>query len=486
MSNKNLALMAHLLRRAGFGASRDELEEYAARGYDAVVDDLLDPERVPEPIEEDLLRRYLMSLNIEDKTRSNLWDGQTPGCDAPGSAAWIYRMVHSKWPLQEKVALFWHHVFATSVNKSAHGHSSAAQIDMFHRNGMGDLRTILTDLAKDPAMIYWLDNHENHKGEVNENWGRELLELFSMGVGNYTEDDVQMASRAFTGWTHAQVHPTYPYGRFPAKFVYREDDHDDGVKTFLGETGRFNGEDIIDIIVKQPATARFISRHLYNFFVADEPPVPAWPETSPQDPEAIDTLVETYFDSNGSIRSMLRVLFNSDFFKEARFKKVKSPVELVAGTIKLVGSHREPWKFYNNPPLIELHYLTNAMGQGLQLPPTVEGWHTGHEWIDGGSLNDRVNFAVDEVADSTKPGIHSIINRLSANGGVLSPQEFVDRCLDLTGPLPVGKETSEALLEYAESGGELRFGSEAEREESSARVVRMLQLIVASIEYQFA
>ena len=484
MSNNDLALMAHLLRRAGFGASRDELEEYAARGYDAVVDDLLDPERVPEPVEEDLLRRYLMSLNIEDKSRSTLWDGQIPGSDAPGSAAWIYRMVHSKWPLQEKVALFWHHVFATSSSKSAHGPSSAAQIDMFHRNGMDDLRTILTDLAKDPAMIYWLDNQENHKEEVNENWGRELLELFSMGVGNYTEDDVQMASRAFTGWTYAQPIPKSPYGRFPARFLYREDDHDEGVKTFLGETGRFNGEDIIDIIVKQPATARFISRHLYNFFVADEPPVPVWPEAAPQDPQAIDTLVETYFDSGGNIRSVLRVLFNSDFFKEARFKKVKSPVELVAGTVKLAGTYRDPWSFFD-PPLMGLHFLTKAMGQTLMQPPTVEGWHTGQEWIDGGSLNERVNFAVDEVSDFTRPGIQAIINRLSNNGGVLSPPEFVDRSLDLIGPLTVGKETQGALLEYAESGGELRFGSEAEREESSARVARMLQLIVASIEYQF-
>ena len=357
-------------------------------------------------------------------------------------------------------------------------------LDMFCRNGMDDLRTILMDLSKDPAMIHWLDNQENHKEEVNENWGRELLELFSMGVGNYTEDDVQMASRAFTGWTFTQPIPIYPYSRYPSEFLYREDDHDDSVKTFLGETGQFNGEDIIEIIARQPATAKFISRHLYNFFVADEPPVPVWPEAAPQDPQAIDTLVETYFDSGGNIRSMLRVLFNSDFFKEARFKKVKSPVELVAGTVKLAGTYRDPWSFFD-PPLMGLHFLTKAMGQTLMHPPTVEGWHTGQEWIDGGSLNERVNFAVDEVSDFARPGIQAIINRLSNNGGVLSPPEFVDRSLDLIGPLTVGKETQEALLEYAESGGELRFGSEAEREESSARVARMLQLIVASIEYQF-
>ena len=471
MPDKDLALMAHLLRRAGFGASRDELEEYAAKGYEAVVEDLLHPERFPQPIGEDLVRRYFMDVNC-------------PNVYVPWSAVWIYRMIHTRRPLHEKIALFWHHVFATSLGKSEHAPSSLAQIDMFYRNGMDDLRTILTGLSKDPAMIHWLDNQENHKEEVNENWGRELLELFSMGVGNYTEDDVQMASRAFTGWTFTQPIPIYPYSRYPSEFLYREDDHDDSVKTFLGETGRFNGDDIIDITVKQPATARFIARHLYNFFVADEPPVPVWPEAAPQDPEAIDTLVETYFDCGGNMRTVLRALFNSDFFKEARFKKVKSPVELVAGTVKLAGTYRDPWAFFD-PPLMGLHFVAKAMGQTLMQPPTVEGWHTGHEWIDGGSLNERVNFAVDEVSDFTRPGIQAIINRLSNNGGDLSPPEFVERSLDLIGPLTVGNETQAALLEYAESGGELRFGTEAEREESSARVARMLQLIVASIEYQF-
>ena len=465
MPDSDLHLIAHLMRRAGFGATRDELEAHAAKGYEAAVEGLLHPERSPD-VEEDVLRRYYGGPE-ENPTLA--------------AAVWIYRMVNTQRPLQEKMALFCHHLFATGDSKLEHIPSLVTQIEMFRRLGLSDLRTVLTELSQDPAMICWLDNNENRKGEPNENYGRELLELFSMGVGNYTEEDLKMAARAFTGWTFAQPIPLYTQGRYPAEFEYREGDHDDGVKTFLGETGRFNGEDIIDIIVKQPATARFIARHLYNFFVADEPQVPAWNETPTQDPEAIDALVKAYFDSDGDMRAILGVLFNSDFFKEARFKRVKSPAELVAGILKLVGTYRFP-----DLGIESYSGATSLMGQTLLDPPTVEGWHTGREWIDGGTLNERVNFAVNEVGDVTKPGVQAIISRLSSNGGALSPSEFVDRCLDLLGPLDVGSETKNALVRYAESGKELRFDSEVQREQSASRVGRMLQLIVASKEYQLA
>ena len=467
MPDQDIALIAHLMRRAGFGATRGELEQYVAKDYEDLVEDLLHPDRFPD-VEEDVLRRYQLELTYQDSL-------------PPWAAHWIYRMINSKAPLQEKIALFWHQVFATGWYKSEHTPSSIAQIEGFRRHGMSDLGTILLDLSKDPAMNYWLDNCENHNGQPNENYGRELLELFSMGVGNYTEQDIKMAARAFTGWTFTQPIPLYPFGYYSSEFEYRPKDHDDGVKTFLGETGRFNGEDIIDIVVKQPATARFIARHLYNFFVADEPQVPAWELEPPQDPDAVDSLVETYFESGGEIRAMLRTLFNSEFFKQARHMKVKSPAELVVGTIKLAGTHRFP-----EQGLVELNTATTVMGQQLMNPPTVEGWHTGKEWIDGGTLNERVNFAVNQVGDSAKPGIQDIIARLGSHGAPLSPEAFVDRCLDLAGPLEVGGDTRDGLVRYASAAGELRLDNEADREAGAARVVRMLQLIVAAREYQFA
>ncbi len=465
----DLPLIAHLMRRAGFGAARDELEALAKRSYADIVEDLLHPERFPD-VPDDVLTRYWLELNNPDSVE-------------PWNTRWVYRMVNTRRPLEEKMALFWHHVFATSVGKSEHGPSAKTQIELFRRNALADVRSALLGLARDPAMLHWLDNSENFSDRPNENWGRELLELFSMGVGNYTEQDIKMASRAFTGWTFTQPIPLDPYGRYPSEFVYRAADHDDSEKTFLGETGRFDGEDIIDIIARQPATARFISRHLYNFFVADEPQVPSWNDTPPQDPRAIDTLVGAYFESNGDARAMLRTLFHSDFFKRARFEKVKSPAELVAGTLKLAGGYDFP-----APALHAAPAAAALMGQRLMTPPTVEGWHTGREWIDGGTLSERVNFAVNEFADSSKPGIRAIADRLAADAGgaPIPPVEFVDGALDLMGQMRVDAQTREALIDYARAGGDLRFDSDAERETSRERVGRMAQFISASIEYQFA
>ncbi len=468
MADDRLALMAHLLRRAGFGASQDELEAYASRPYDEVVDELVHPERQP-PLEEDVLGRYYPHL-AANQDNPGVWNGR-----------WFYRMLNTRRPLEEKMALFWHHVFATGWTKSEHTPTMLAHIEMLRRNGLGNLRTLLLELSKDPAMIYWLDNCENHAQSINENYGRELLELFSMGIGNYTEQDIKECARAFTGWTFKQPVPLYPYGHYPSKFVYKPEDHDDGEKTFLGHTGRFNGEDIIDIIVKQEATARFISRHIYNFFVADEPQVPAWSVIPPQDPDAIATLVKAYFDSDADIRSIMRTLFNSDFFKAARFKRVKSPAELIAGTLKLSGDFRDV-----KPGLVQFHEASKVMGQTLMDPPTVEGWHTGKEWIDGGTLTERINFAVAQVNDRSKPGVQYVIRRLSAAGRPIPPSEFVERCLDLAGPIEVTEPTHKALLEFAESEGNLTFDTDAERAKSEERIGRMMTLIVASREYQFA
>ncbi len=462
MADGRIALTAHLLRRAGFGATREELEEAAARDYEAVVEDLLHPERFPE-VDEDVMGRYFG------------WDITTLG-----AAPWLYRMANTRRPLQEKMALFWHHVFATAYSKSEHPVTLNRQIDTFRRVGMSDLPTILLELSRDPAMIFWLDNNENHRGEPNENYGRELLELFSMGVGNYTEQDLKMAARAFTGWTFTQPIPLYPHGHYQSSFVYDPEAHDDSEKSFLGETGRLTGEDIIDIIARQPATPRFIARHLYNFFVADEPQVPAWSVEPPRDPDAIDAMTAAYFESGFEMRSVLRVLFNSDSFKNARHRKVKSPAELVTGILKLVGTHRFP-----QPGFEAYAEATKMMGQELLNPPTVEGWHTGKEWIDGGTLNERVNFAVNEVAPD-KPGVQSFIAGLTSGKTSLPPDEMVERSLDLAGPVAVGKETRAGLTRFAETSGGLSFATEEESSLSTAKAARMLQLVVASREYQLA
>ena len=463
---EDMALMAHLMRRAGFGASREELEVRVAKGYEATVEELLHPETQPD-VDEDILFRYFPNL-------------EGPLGPPQAQANWVYRMINTKRPLEEKVALFWHQLFATGNSKVDNPPELLQQIAMFRRHGLGSFPNLLVELARNPAMIYWLDNNGNHKGAINENWGRELLELFSMGVGNYSENDIKEASRAFTGWTIGPKIPRNPLGRFYWSFQYKSEDHDDGEKTFLGRQGRFNGEDIVGIVVQQPATARFLARHMYNFFVADEPQVPSWNITPPTDPEAIQALVQAYNESNYDIRSMLRVLFLSDFFKNSRFARVKSPAELVIGTVRLAGSFTSPRLGFQ-----DLAFECAYQGQELLNPPSVESWHTGQEWIDGGALVRRVNFAAKLLGNSTLPGVRSIINGLRERG-TLSPTELVSGCTDLIGPLEIGEQTRSELLAQAERGGDLRWDTEQEIKTSEQRVAVMLALIAASREYQFA
>ena len=468
MPNEAIVLMAHLMRRAGFGAPYAELEARAAKGYEATVEELLHPEAQPE-LDYDIMLRYKTEW-----VNKNALEGQ--------QEEWVFRMINSKRPLEEKLALFWHGLLCTGHAKCENPRQQNLQLDMFRRLGMGSFLDLLMELAVDPAMVFYLDNCMSHKGAINENWGRELLELFSMGVGmdnklNYSEDDVKEAARAFTGWTVANAMPRYPYGRYLSKFIYDPKDHDDGVKTFLGETGNWNGEDIINIVAKQPATARFVSRHLYNYFVADEPQVPAWQHTPPRDPEAIRMLEAEYFRSNYDIRSMLRLLFNADFFKNARFAKVKSPAETVVGTTRLVGDFTFPRPGFN-----ALTLVIRYMGQDLLNPPTVEGWHTGKEWIDSGTLVERINFTADYMGNINLPGVRDIIARLRAEGPTLSPERLVDGCLELLGGYQLAPETRSELVALARGAGALNTAAA----DFPRRVAQMLQSIVATTEYLFA
>ena len=466
MPDQDIAQMAHLMRRAGFGATRDELEERAARGYERTVEELLHPDQYGEPrIDPGILFRTFPYIES--------------GVADRGSTRHIWYLINNPRPLEEKVALFWHSVFATGTVKIDNPLETARQLDMFRTFGLGSYRDLLVELARDPAMIYWLDNYTNHKDKPNENWGRELLELFSMGQGNYTEMDVFECARAFTGWGIAPKPPdNVGLGRYTWDFQYAPDDHDDTEKTFLGHVGRFNGEDVIDIIVRQPATARFIARHIYNFFVADEVQVPAWLHTPPRDPVAVNLIADAFMSSGYDIRSTLRMVFNSDFFKEARFQRVKSPAELVAGICRLVGDFKYP-----RPDLEQLGVECGFMGQALSDPPSVEGWHYGAEWIDAGSLVKRISYASEVVSSLEYPGVQDMVNSVKRKGD-LRPHEFVDACLDLLGAVEIRPETREELLGQAELGGCLRWDTDELRQESARRVADMLAVIVSTREYQ--
>ena len=450
-------LLAHLMRRAGFGATPEELERLVAQGYERTVEALLHPGEVAEApaLDEDLVYRYLPDSAAESR----------------GPAAyWMYRMINTRRPLVEKLTLFWHGLFATARSK-VRIWTMAAQHDTFRRHALDPFATILLALSRDPAMIIWLDNKDSTKERPNENYGRELLELFSMGIGNYTEDDVKASARAFTGWTIKPLLPAQPYGYFDAEFAYDASIHDDGEKTFLGETGPWNGDDIIRIIVKQPATARFVATRLYAFFVSDEP-----------DEAEIQHLAGVFSRSGGDVRHVLRALFLSGFFRseQALFAKIKSPPELVVGTVRLTGEYRSP-----APGFDRLAAACNYMGQELFNPPSVKGWDGGLSWINTGLLMERVNFAAQELGDPATPGVQSLVQKLAA-AAACSPEQVVDEALAFTGPLRASPATRTALVDHVSRDGDLRFAAEAERQTSAERVAELLQLIAASREYQFA
>ena len=399
-------------------------------------------------------------------------------------------MINTRRPLEEKLALFYHGIFATGYTKLNHPKAILNQIEMFRRLGMGSFHRILVEISRDPAMIFWLDNKDNHKDAVNENYGRELLELFSMGVGNYTEDDVRQASHAFTGWTiaDATLHQArtdrdsiWPYGRLDWHFQYRDDDHDEDEKEFLGNRGTFNGEDIIDIICRHPATGRFVGRHLYNFFVADEPQVTRLEHHAAARPgggrdAGADVQRQRLQHARGDADAAeFRLLQGSGLRQDQESDGV------VVGTAKLAGG-------YSFPQVDDLRLAdeTSNMGQILLDPPSVEGWHTGVEWVNTGSLVSRMNFAAGDSRDYNRPGVQSMIQHIRDAGAYATPESLVDECLACWDTSACPKQTRADLVAHAEAAGTLCFEEPEDAQASSEAISQLLQVIAATTEYQLA
>jgi Protein of unknown function (DUF1800) len=454
--------MAHLLRRAGFGASADELDSYLAAGYEETVEALLNPSEEPATYgcyeDHDLVDRYF-TASVGARGPEYAWP------------QWMWRLLTTTRPLQEKIALFWHGLFATGPKYPVPCSALLDQIDMFRRRGMGSFEELLRCLSRDPAMLVWLDNQSNHKDSPNENYARELLELFTMGVGNYTEADVKAAARAFTGWSVVPMMPQFLLGTFPASFHYDGSDHDATDKTFLGHVGAFNGDDVIAIIVKQPATARFICDRLYRFFVADEPGESGRAE--------IAKLSAVFMESDGDVRSLLRAIFMSDHFRseQVRYRKVKSPVELMVGTARLTGRWSLPIS-----DVAELASNAHFMGQSLLNPPSVEGWHEGEEWIDGAGLIERINCASTEIARPDAPGVGRILDGI-ANSADQTSFSLVDACLEAMGSLTLCAATRQVLAErFADTAPPHGQGNPRAVQE---RTVELLRAIVSTPDYQY-
>jgi len=398
----NTDFAAHLLERAGFGGTPEEIGALAkmtpARAvarlvrfegtdvsgvapfdHSGVHDAGLEPFPPSRPAVTDLAKEKGEALGIKVKPSGNrrlqpivdeffYWLRASALETNRVAYWWANRMLTSPRPLQEKMALLWHGHFASNEAKVRDYRKLLGQLELFQNQGTGSFRDLTLAVAQGPAMLSFLDAGVNVKGASNENFAREIMELFTMGVGHYTEKDIREAARAFTGWNYVDL-----------KFVVNKDQHDDGEKTFLGRTGRFDGVDVIDIIMQQPATADFIAGKIYRYFVRQE-----------LAPDVQAQLGAVLRQNKYEIAPLLeRILLSRDFYSPASVgTRIQSPVELAVTTYKKLG-------LKSIPGVPDFNLVTGALGQQLFAPPTVAGWAQGQSWITPGLLLERANFARD-------------------------------------------------------------------------------------------
>jgi uncharacterized protein (DUF1800 family) len=368
---------AHLFARAGFGATASEIEQAAGQSPAEVVERLVAVEKTPESwappdwvTPDSELRPDLRAMRelSEEKRKMAQRERRMEARDEMQDLRfwWLQRMRTSPRPLQEKLTLFWHGHFATSMEKVRSSYALYRQNETLRKHAFGSWRDLLVAVGKDPAMLIYLDNAHSRKEHPNENFARELMELFTLGEGHYTEEDIKEAARAFTGWT---LHPQ----RFA--FIYRANMHDSGGKKFMGRRGALTGEDIIDTIVAQPQARLYIAEKIWRFFAYDEP-----------EPELVFKLGAS-MGSKMEFRPLLRTLLLSREFYSARALRtqIKSPVQWLVGLCKSLDAELPP------PPACS--FMLRLLGQELFAPPNVKGWDGGYAWITTATLLYRYNLA---------------------------------------------------------------------------------------------
>lgn len=468
--------IAHLYRRAGFGAAPGELEAAIGAGYAQTLDSLLEFEKYPDTIpsvtlslaEEPGKQRFQFHVGLGQTGEQTMTDlpvlpreelrfmskderrmhfKQEFQQVMTNIVRWLNRMAVTPRPFQEKMAFFWHGHFATSVQKVRDATLMEQQINLFRRYGLGDFEALVQQVSKDPAMILWLDTQTNVRRHPNENYARELMELFTMGIGSYTENDVRQGARCFTGWkTEA------------GEFMFNPRQHDFGAKEFIGRTGDMNGEDVVRIVSRSPAAARFISGKIFSFFVHDNP-----------DPATVEWLAKEFRGVDFQIKPLMKIIFQSPAFLSARAyrAKVKSPVELVASAIRLLGGSISDANTLN---------LLNRMGQMLYAPPSVKGWAGGPAWINTATMFDRFNFATFLVYAKQGPlhGGQKLVES-ARDAGAESADELVAHFSDIMLQDMLPEKSRSAIAEYAG-----RFRARPRRVREVAR------LILCSPEFQMA
>jgi len=384
------AQAAHLLNRAGFGGPPAEVQKLQALGPVAAVSHLLDYEKIPDPTpdpdwarpnpeEVRKFREAVRKASPEERKqlqREQRQLEQRRMLELRGW--WLQRMASGPRPLQEKLVLFWHGHFATSVQKVRNPYYMWRQNELFRRLATGNWQQMLAEVGKDPAMLVWLDQAQSRKNHPNENFAREVMELFALGEGHYSEKDITEGARALTGWSLDQQEQ---------RFVYRPSLHDAGVKSFLGQSGNFDGDDVIRIIVSQPQAARFITGKLWNFFAGQV-----------ASPGLNEALARVLRENGNNLKPVLRVLFGCEEFygSDVMRNQVKSPVQWLVGSVRVLETELPP-------PLLAWGML-RGLGQDLFAPPNVKGWDGGVTWITTNTLLARYNDA-QTLVEGTLPAL---------------------------------------------------------------------------------
>jgi uncharacterized protein (DUF1800 family) len=367
-------------------------------------------------------------------------------------------MLHSRAPLREKLTLFWHGHFATSYLKVETSFLMHRQLDTLRRHALGSFRDLVLAVAQDPAMLVYLDGESNTKGHPNENFARELMELFTCGIGHYSEKDVQEAARAFSGWH-----------REGTEYVFRAEEHDTGWKQFMGQGGRFDGTDIIDLLMQHPATSRRIAERLLRFFATPEP-----------EPEVVVEAAELLDHTQLNIKWFLRALFSSQYFYSDKCyrRRITSPAEYVVGTARTLGARISG---------VELKDQVTVMGQDLLAPPNVKGWNGEQAWINSNWWPHRLEYA-DYAANvsSDDPWNPNVAIEQLVPTEITDPQAVVDRLVEvlLQGELSQGsKNALVELLTNGDDGPDLE-SFRADEGVRQQRTRAVLATILALPEYQ--
>ena len=384
----NFTTAAHLLNRAGFGGPPQEVDRLAALSPAQAVSHFVDYEPVPVSLarpdwakpDPERANRYRAARQATPEERQKiLREAQRNLREQMMELRywWLQRMASGPRPLQEKLTLFWHGHFATSVEKVRDPYLMWRQNDLFRRHAMGNWLDLLIEVAKDPAMLVWLDQAQSRKEHPNENFAREVMELFTLGEGHYTEKDVTEAARALTGWS---------YDRFDQDFIERPFAHDRGLKTIFGRTGNFNGEDFLELVVAQPQAARFITGRIWSYFAGESP-----------SEQVVSALADVFRSEGNTFKPVLRTMFLSEEFYSASIvrNQVKSPVQWLVGSVRVLERPLPG-------PMICFGLMRN-LGQELFAPPNVKGWDGGLSWITTNTLLARYNEAATLVQGDPTP-----------------------------------------------------------------------------------